>query len=1093
MKKSSSMEKLNTKWVASTASIWIQCFTGATYTFGIYSSVLKSSQSYDQSTLDTVSIFKDIGGTFGLLSGLLYTAVTSGGGRGPWLGIFVGLIQWFSGFFFMWASVVGLIDRPPVPLMCLFVFLSGHSLPFFNTANVVTAVRNFSDYGGTAVGIMQGFLGLSGAVLVQLYHIFSEGNPATYILLLAVVPTLVILSTMPFVRIYDSITTGDKKHLDGLSMISLIIVSYLMVIITLENLLGLSRPMQICSFVVLILMLCLPLLVAVRARREEKQRLLSLDCPVVPDRTALLHCPKPDISPETDLIEEDDDLNILQAMCKLNFWLLFLAMISGMGSGFATINNIRQVGESLHYPTVQLNSLVSLWSIWNFLGRFGAGYISDTYLHKYGWPRPVFMAVTLAIMAIGHIVMASGVQGSLYIGSLLIGMAYGSQWSLMPTITSEIFGIKHMGTIYFTISIAGPVGSYICSVKVIGYFYDKVASGDDNSCFGNHCFMTSFMIMSALALFGSLVACVLFLRTRRFYSKLVARRIVNFVLSWTVKITDACASHNPSVFIFVGEVEKDEEQEEEKRASMEKLNTKWVASTASIWIQCFIGATYTFGIYSSILKSSQSYDQSTLDTVSIFKDVGGTFGILSGLLYTAVTSGDGGGRRPWLVIFAGLIQWFSGFFFVWASVVGLIDRPPVPLMCFFVFLCGHSLPFFNTANVVTAIRNFPGHGGTAVGIMVGFFGLSGAILVQLYHIFCDGNPAAYILLLAVVPTLVISSTMPFVRIYDLITSGDKKHLDWFSVISLIIVAYLTVVIVLENFLGLSRSMRICCFVVLLLMLCLPLLVAVRAHREEKQRLLSLDCPVVPDRTSLLDCPKPNVSSETDLIEEDDDDLNILQAMCKLNFWLLFLAMLPGMGSGFATINNIRQVGESLHYSTVQLNSLVSLWSIWNFLGRFGSGYISDTCIRKYGWPRPVFMAVTLALMAIGHVVMASGFQGNLYIGSLLIGMAFGSQWSLMPTITSEIFGIKHMATIYHTIAAAGPIGSYVCSVKVIGYFYDKVASVGDNSCFGNHCFMTSFMIMSALALFGSLVACILFFRTRRFYSKHVARRIVNQP
>lgn len=153
------MERVNTKWVAAAASIWIQSFSGATYTFAIYSSVLKSSQSYDQSTLDFVSVFKDIGGTLGIFSGLLYTAMTTstphGRGGGPWVVVFVGLVQWFLGFFFMWASVVGLIPKPPVAVMCLFVFLAGHSLPFFNTASVVTAARNFSDYGGTAVGIMQ--------------------------------------------------------------------------------------------------------------------------------------------------------------------------------------------------------------------------------------------------------------------------------------------------------------------------------------------------------------------------------------------------------------------------------------------------------------------------------------------------------------------------------------------------------------------------------------------------------------------------------------------------------------------------------------------------------------------------------------------------------------------------------------------------------------------------------------------------------------------------------------------------------------------------------------------------------------------------
>ncbi|CAH2059444.1 unnamed protein product [Thlaspi arvense] len=523
------MEIANTKWVAAAASIWIQSFSGASYTFGIYSSLLKSSQGYDQSTLDTVSVYKDIGANVGILSGLFYTAVASGrsgNGRffsGPWLVIFVGLLQWFVGYGFIWMAASGVIQRPPVALMSLFMFFAGHSQTFFNTGIVVTAVRNFSDYGGTAVGIMKGYLGLSGAILVQMYHIFCEGDPTNYILLLTVVPSLLILTTMPFVRTYDTVIAGDKKHLNGLSAISLTIVLYLMVAILGENIFGMSKPMQICSFTILLFLLASPLLVAVRARRQEKERFLSLDYPVN-ERTTLLDSPKLNTSPDFNVVMTND-MNVIEAMCTTNFWLLFLAMICGMGSGLATINNIRQMGESLSYSTVQLNALVSLWSIWNFLGRFGSGYISDAYLHSHGWPRPVFMAITLGLMAIGHIVMASGFLGSLYIGSLLVGLAYGSQWSLMPTITSEIFGILHMGTIFYTISIASPIGSYIFSVKVIGYFYDKVDSEDDHSCYGNHCFRTSFMIMAVMALLGSLVALVLFLRTRKFYAALVARRM----------------------------------------------------------------------------------------------------------------------------------------------------------------------------------------------------------------------------------------------------------------------------------------------------------------------------------------------------------------------------------------------------------------------------------------------------------------------------------------------------------------------------------------------------------------------------------------
>ncbi|GMP30553.1 hypothetical protein CsSME_00005168 [Camellia sinensis var. sinensis] len=125
-----------------------------------------------------------------------------------------------------------------------------------------------------------------------------------------------------------------------------------------------------------------------------------------------------------------------------------------------------------------------------------------------------------------------------------------------------------------------------------------------------------------------------------------------------------------------------------RKAKMEKI--KWMAAVASIWIQCICGASYAFAIYSSVLKSTQGYDQSTLDMVSVFKDIGANAGILSGLLYSAVTVRRGGGSRPWVVHLAGAIQCFAGYFLIWLSVIGVINRPPVPAMCCFMLMAAHA-------------------------------------------------------------------------------------------------------------------------------------------------------------------------------------------------------------------------------------------------------------------------------------------------------------------------------------------------------------------------------------------------------------------
>lgn len=522
------------KWIATVASIWIQYSSGSSYAFGIYSPVLKSSQDYSQSTLDTVSVFKDIGANAGILSGVLYSSAVSARRRrnpshslsGPWVVHLAGAIQCFVGYFFMWLSVTGMIHRPSVPLMCLFMFVAAHAQTFFNTANVVTSVQNFPDYSGTIVGIMKGCLGLSGAILIQVYQTFFKGKPGTFILMLALLPTLVSLVLMCLVNINERNTGNDKKHLNRFSAAAMIIAAYLMIVIILENTFTLPIWARIVTFILLLLLLTSPLGIAIKAQREDlgkvSQTLSSEKKPLMEDLVKCNDVGKEKAS-SSDLVEED--LNLSAALRTLNFWLLFIAMVCGMGSGLATINNVSQIAESLGYTTVEKNTLVSLWSIWNFLGRFGAGYVSDILLHTKGWARPLLMAITLATMTAGHLIIASGFPGNLYVGSVVVGICYGSQWSLMPIITSEIFGVGHMGTIFNTIAIASPVGSYILSVRVIGYIYDREASRIGNYCFGAHCFMLSFLIMASVTFFGFLVASVLFFNTRRFYKLVVIRRL----------------------------------------------------------------------------------------------------------------------------------------------------------------------------------------------------------------------------------------------------------------------------------------------------------------------------------------------------------------------------------------------------------------------------------------------------------------------------------------------------------------------------------------------------------------------------------------
>lgn len=379
----------------------------------------------------------------------------------------------------------------------------------------------------------------------------------------------------------------------------------------------------------------------------------------------------------------------------------------------------------------------------------------------------------------------------------------------------------------------------------------------------------------------------------------------------------------------------------------------------------------------------------------------------------------------------------------------------------------------------------------------------------MYQTFFMNRPSSYLLMLALLPSFNTIIFMCIVRMCNTNSVDEKKHLNRFSVVALLTAAHLMIAIIAESFFTLTLVAHIVILGVLIILISTPFSIAIEAHHEEHFNTLSrylveenqlmndpnqldegqIHCRQDPSGYFQVPGDAYDQTCTTDYRVQSGENLNLFQAMRSSNFWFLFLATSCGMGSGLAVINNISQIGESLGYTKSETNTLVSLWSIWNFLGRFGAGYLSDYLLITKGWARPLLMALTLLIMSGGHSIIASGLPGALYVGSVLVGVCYGSQWSLMPTIVSEIFGVVHLGTIFNTITIASPLGSYLLSVRVVGYIYDKEASIGENSCTGTHCFMLSFIIMALTTLLGSFVALGLFFRTKTFYKQVILARL----
>lgn len=547
------------RWFMVFACLLIMSVSGATYIFGVYSNEVKKSMGYDQTTLNLLSFFKDLGANVGVISGLI-NEITP-----PWVILAMGSVMNFSGYFMIWLAVSGHRRNTPIWQMCLFICIGANSQTFSNTGALVTCVMNFPESRGIVLGLLKGFVGLSGAIFSQLYHTFYGSDTKSLILFIAWLPAAVSCVFLRTVRIMKVRLNGQKSEVQvfyNLLYISLALAGFLMVLIVVQNRVVFTQTQYYGSALVVTLLLFFPLYVVVTEElklwRSKKDNLSDTHLKIITENPP----PEPTMEREGEEEEEKkevatiethnnrgekaedpvscfrsifsppergEDYTILQAIFSVDMLTIFVATIAGVGGTLTAIDNLGQIGKALDYPAQSVTTFVSLVSIWNYLGRVTSGFTSEIFLTKYRFPRPAMLTAVLLLACVGHLLIAFGVPNSLYLASVIIGFCFGAQWPLIFAIISEIFGLKHYSTLYNMGGTASPIGAYILNVIVTGGLYDREAKrqleasgvkwhrGEELVCVGKECYKMPFLIIAGSTVFASLVSFVLVLRTRKFY------------------------------------------------------------------------------------------------------------------------------------------------------------------------------------------------------------------------------------------------------------------------------------------------------------------------------------------------------------------------------------------------------------------------------------------------------------------------------------------------------------------------------------------------------------------------------------------------
>jgi len=359
-----------------------------------------------------------------------------------------------------------------------------------------TNIWNFKESPVIVSGFIKCFYGLSASIVALFYTTFFNNDAVSFLLFLCIFVLVDMIPVIMILRKDDTSNTTNPKSINlGMGILALILLTCALNaildktgVITHDNMV----PWYIFFALVWIQIGSFQSMHLWKFSDEESSCSGSI---------------------QGSDISSTRDFTLSEALKDPKFYFLFVCNTIGMGAGLMFINNISEVYISTFGDVGGKALIVSILSIFNALGRAGAGAVFAKYRPLMSTPS--FYCFTFLFLSISFALLSIDANLFLYPCVCLTGAAYGSTWVLSPVILKDFYGTNHFGSIYAVSQLSAALGALLFSTLLFGEIYDEHANGDN--CYGEECYRLTFIITASASAIGFGIMYYLSRITKKLY------------------------------------------------------------------------------------------------------------------------------------------------------------------------------------------------------------------------------------------------------------------------------------------------------------------------------------------------------------------------------------------------------------------------------------------------------------------------------------------------------------------------------------------------------------------------------------------------